>query len=356
MAASIATSFAGATLAAPRTNVSTLSPGQAHAKPSLHSGHRTLKGIRCQSDISSIDNEDQTGNTTRRHTLISLAGLTAVGSLGSLSLTGDANAADLIQRIQRGDFLSLVQGKLRVAVKENSELVPELLRLALNDALTYEKASSSGGANGSIHFGEELERPENKGLEKAVKLLESVKADIDEGAKGGPISWADIIQFGGQAAVKRLYLEAAIRKAGGDEAKGRQLYFAFGSASQWGLFDKQFGRADATEADPAGRVPDWSSTSVEEWKAKLAPYGLKPRQLVVLSAFLDRDILAVEEKLANDSEAAPFVKKYQKSRESISQTDYEVDLITTFTKIAQFGAPITYEAYTFVPPRRNIRF
>ena len=45
----------------------------------------------------------------------------------------------------------------------------------------------------------ELNRPENKGLEKAISFLEPIKQSIDEAAvtKGGPISWADLIQIAG---------------------------------------------------------------------------------------------------------------------------------------------------------------
>ena len=43
----------------------------------------------------------------------------------------------------------------------------------------------------------ELTRPENKGLEKAISFLEDLKKRTDEGAKGGPISWADLIHVAG---------------------------------------------------------------------------------------------------------------------------------------------------------------
>ena len=43
----------------------------------------------------------------------------------------------------------------------------------------------------------ELTRPENQGLEKAISFLEDLKKRTDEGAKGGPISWADLIHVAG---------------------------------------------------------------------------------------------------------------------------------------------------------------
>lgn len=45
----------------------------------------------------------------------------------------------------------------------------------------------------------ELNRPENKGLEKAISFLGDIKKSIDEGAVtlGGDITWADLIQIAG---------------------------------------------------------------------------------------------------------------------------------------------------------------
>jgi hypothetical protein len=56
---------------------------------------------------------------------------------------------------------------------------------------------------------------------------------------------------------------------------------------QWGLFDRTFGRADAQEADPEGRVPDWSKASVQEMKDRFVAVGLGPRQ-VTTTSLLDR--------------------------------------------------------------------
>lgn len=49
---------------------------------------------------------------------------------------------------------------------------------------------------------------------------------------------------------------------------------------QWGLFDKQFGRADAQEPDPEGRVPIWEEANVKEMKNKFVAVGLGPRQVL----------------------------------------------------------------------------
>lgn len=46
-----------------------------------------------------------------------------------------------------------------------------------------------------------------------------------------------------------------------------------------------------------------------------------------MSAFLGPDQAATEALLATDPQAKPWVEKYQRSRETVSQTDYEVSPI-----------------------------
>ncbi|XP_039819557.1 thylakoid lumenal 29 kDa protein, chloroplastic-like [Panicum virgatum] len=271
---------------------------------------------------------------------------------GSTKFTGVATAADLIERRQRSEFQSSIKDTLYTAIKAKPELVPSLLTLVLNDAITYDKATKTGGANGSIRL--EISRHENSGLSAALDLLIEAKKEIDSKSKGGPISFADLIQFAAQSALKRSFLDAAIAKCGGNEEKGRTLYSAYGSNGQWGLFDKTFGRTDAQEADPEGRVPDWSKASVHEMKDRFVAVGLGPRQLAVMSAFLGPDQAATEEQLIADADCRPWVEKYQRSRETVSRTDYEVDLITTLTKLSSLGQKINYEAYTYPKPKIDL--
>eukprot|EP00244_Chara_vulgaris_P008296 TRINITY_DN3216_c0_g1_i1.p1 TRINITY_DN3216_c0_g1~~TRINITY_DN3216_c0_g1_i1.p1 ORF type:complete len:377 (-),score=74.20 TRINITY_DN3216_c0_g1_i1:613-1743(-) len=317
-----------------------------HASTSKETG-TTQVLLRCEAAQGDTQDASTTG---RRETLLGLSALAAAASVWSpppfVGVDDSASAADLTQRIQRDEYRGGLQTKLANLVENNPDLVPDLMRLALNDALSYDKASKTGGANGSVRFSEELARPENAGLEKAVAALSTLKDAFDAGKKGGPIAWADLIQFAGKTAVRQMFLDSAIAKAGGNVSKGQQLNRAFGSSAQWGQFNKAFGRTDATEADPANRVPAPDS-SPAVWKERFAAVGLKPRQVAVMSAFLGPDQEATEKQLMEDPEIAPWVKKYQKSRESVSQTDYEVDLITALTKICVLGQSINYEAYTF---------
>lgn len=300
--------------------------------------------IRCKIEADN-DSEDQVGRRDILKCFGATIGMEIIASSGSF--VKDANAADLIQRRQRSEFQSSIKSTLYTAIKANPDLVPSFLTLALNDSMTYDKATKSGGPNGSIRFSSEISRPENKGLSAALNLLEEAKKEIDSYSKGGPISFADLIQCAAQSALKSSFLAAAIRKCGGNEEKGNLLYTAYGSNGQWGLFDKQFGRSDAQEPDPEGRVPQWEKASVQEMKDKFTAIGFGPRQLAVMSAFLGPDQIATEALLAADPAVAPWVTKYQRSRETVSETDYEVDLITTLTKMSSLGQQINYEAYTY---------
>ncbi|XP_059453718.1 thylakoid lumenal 29 kDa protein, chloroplastic [Corylus avellana] len=272
-------------------------------------------------------------------------GMELMASSGSF--VEKASAADLIQLRQRSEFLSRVRGTLSTAIKGSPDLIPPILTLALNDIMTYDKATKSGGPNASIRFSSELSRPENKGLSAALNLLEEAKKEIDSYSKGGPISYADLIQFAAQGAVKATFLASAIRKCGGNVEKGNLVYTAYGSSGQWALFDKQLGRADTQEPDPEGRVPQWQKVSVKEIKDKFSAIGFGPRQVAVMSAFMGPDQAATEAFLATDPDVSPWVQKYQRSRETVSQTDYEVDLITLLTKLGCLGQKINYEAYSY---------
>lgn len=300
-----------------------------------------------------IDNADGLS----RRDILHCFGLTVGADLiaRSSSWIEVAHAADLIQRKQRSEFQSKIKATLATALKESPELISPILTLSLNDAITYDKATKSGGPNGSIRFSSEISRPENKNLAVALNFLEEAKKEIDSYSKAGPIAYADLIQFAGQVATKATFLAAAIRKCGGNEEKGTFLYGVYGSSGQWGLFDRQFGRTDAEQPDPEGRVPQWDKCIVADMKNKFSAIGFGPRQLAVMSAFLGPDQAATEQLLASDPEVLPWVEKYQRSRETVSQTDYEVDLINTLTKLGSLGQNINYEAYTYPVQKVDFR-
>ncbi|KAK4859961.1 hypothetical protein QYF36_014982 [Acer negundo] len=335
------------------STVSSLVPTLSTCKTTVTRCPTTNVGvIRCQKIETDVSSEDGLRRRDVLTCFVATIGMELIGSSGSF--VEMASAADLIQRRQRSEFQSNVKGTFLTLIKGKPDLIPSILTLALNDVMTYDKATKSGGPNGSIRFSSEINRPENKGLSAALDLIEEAKKEIDSYSKGGPISYADLIQYAAQSALKATFLASAIRKCGGNVEKGGLLYTAYGSSGQWGLFDRQFGRTDALEPDPEGRIPQWEKATVQEMKDKFSAIGFGPRQLAVMSAFLGPDQTATEALLATDPDVSPWIQKYQRSRETVSETDYEVDLITTLTKLSSLGQQINYEAYTY--PVRKIEF
>jgi len=130
------------------------------------------------------------------------------------------------------------------------EHAPAHLRLAFHDAGTYDRASGTGGAHGTVHLTEELRRADNTGWGTAcMELITEAKAAYPS------VSWADLIAVGGAAAVQ---------KCGGP-------------VMQIGL-----GRSDAAEVSPPHRLPG-GYEGASMLKAMFARMGLGPRELVALS-------------------------------------------------------------------------
>lgn len=66
---------------------------------------------------------------------------------------------------------------------------PIMVRLAWHDSGTFDAVKGTGGADGSIRFGEELGHGANAGLDKAQRYVEGFKKEFPE------LSYADIIQM-----------------------------------------------------------------------------------------------------------------------------------------------------------------
>ncbi|XP_052210103.1 putative L-ascorbate peroxidase 6 isoform X2 [Diospyros lotus] len=125
-----------------------------------------------------------------------------------------------------------------------------LLRLAFHDAGTFEMDGSSGGMNGSIIY--ELNRPENTGLNKPLKIIEKAKAEVDIARS---VSWADMIAVGGAEAVSLC---------GGP------------------TIPVQLGRIDSKVPDPEGKLP-LETLDVSALKQCFKRKGFSTQELVVLS-------------------------------------------------------------------------
>ncbi|XP_073111135.1 putative L-ascorbate peroxidase 6 isoform X3 [Elaeis guineensis] len=117
-----------------------------------------------------------------------------------------------------------------------------ILRMAFHDAGTFDVNENSGGMNGSIIY--ELDRPENAGLGKSLKILQKVKKEIDQ--------------------IQQVAGAVAILLCGGPEIPVR------------------LGRLDARMPDPQGKLPR-ESFDASSLKRCFLEKGFSTQELVALS-------------------------------------------------------------------------
>src|SRR5436190_19328197 len=78
------------------------------------------------------------------------------------------------------------------------DYAPAHLRLAFHDAGTYDARTQTGGAHGTVHLLEELQRGDNTGWgQPCIELLAEAKARYPS------VSWADLVALGGAGAVQK---------------------------------------------------------------------------------------------------------------------------------------------------------
>ncbi len=157
-----------------------------------------------------------------------------------------------------------IKQKLRNAILEDITLAPDLLKLALNDALSYNAATDDNGPNGSILF--ELEREENKGLKKAVDVIQKIKKELQRTTS---VSFSDLVAFGGAEALETVGSERVIVQVGRTDAK--------------------------KESDSQAKAINWSNLSAESATGAFSTAGLTSRELVLLLGALGEITRIVEE-------------------------------------------------------------
>ncbi|KAF5194914.1 Ascorbate peroxidase [Thalictrum thalictroides] len=201
------------------------------------------KVIKSEAAVSPITSSSSRNNKDPYlHTLSRRRGLlftATIPFLVGISESLDVNAAVTYQ--------TLLEGLKKVVTKQKSA---GLLRLVFHDAGTFDKSDNSGGMNGSIVY--ELDRPENAGLKKPVKVLEKAKSELDERDQ---VSWADMIAIAGAEAVS---------VCGGP------------------VIPVQLGRVDSKVPDPEGKLPE-ESLDAFGLKQCFLGKGFSAQELVALS-------------------------------------------------------------------------
>lgn len=159
---------------------------------------------------------------------------------------------DAAERAARDDLAALLRSE---------RAGPLFIRLAFNDALTFDARDGTGGANGSIRTRKELSHAGNAGLDRAVQLLAPLKA------KHASLSAADLYQLAGVVAV--------------EAAGGPLLGFVPGRCDSWAYAPE--GRLFVPPPPPPGGRP-WPVTATAGLRAWAARAGLSLRHAVALAA------------------------------------------------------------------------
>ncbi|GIL48968.1 hypothetical protein Vafri_5468 [Volvox africanus] len=308
-----------------------------------------------------------------RRQILSAAGAAVLAAgAAPLLLPQPATAGPLPQTLVPVEQLGLIQKQAQLkefrlraeaAIKEviGAADASTCMRLVLNDAATYDAATKTGGLDGSIVLPEELSRPENAGLDVVVAKLAQAKSKIDAaGAEdgSGPISWADLLVLAAKVSTQAQW--ATIKRSRAQIASGGDVIAgpAFGAA--WPV---RLGRVDSTVPAPSGRIPA-ADASVEEVKAFMEKLGVPPgsnvgsglfsakppfweRPTLVLWTAAAADPAASEERFVAADPAAfkGYKQNYDRSRKTVTRTDYEVDFIDYFTLLTNLGANFKKDAY-----------
>ncbi|CAK9170397.1 unnamed protein product [Ilex paraguariensis] len=158
----------------------------ARTPPTVVFGRKTIKVSSCATITTDDDsNESRFCASYGRRALVLAATIPFLLPLHQSTGGFGANALDEV---------SLIQGEVRKVLSKGK--AAGVLRLVFHDAGTFEMEENSGGMNGSVVF--ELDRPENGGLKKSLKILEKAKSEVDVIQ---PVSWADMIAVAGAEAV-----------------------------------------------------------------------------------------------------------------------------------------------------------
>jgi len=230
---------------------------------------------------------------------------------------------------------------------------PAAMRLVFNDAGTYDYATRTGGLDGSIVMDEELKRPENASLKPLVEKLKEVKKTVDEqnaASNQAPISWSDLLVLTARLAVSKEW-RVQKRKRTASDQDAALLQTAFGA--DWPV---RLGRVDSNTPGEPNRIPQ-ADASVEDIRSFLLQLGAKPeggfgykppfyeRPGFLMYTAAQPDPTKAEEYLATEPEFAVWKDNYDKSRKTLTRTNYEVDFITYFTRLTSLGAKFDTLAY-----------
>ncbi|KAL5231780.1 hypothetical protein ABZP36_030556 [Zizania latifolia] len=157
-----------------------------------------------------------------------------------------------------------------------------MVRLVFHDAGTFDIADKSGGMNGSIIY--EVDRPENAGLNKSIKVLGKAKEVIDRVQQ---VSWADLIAVAGAEAVALCGGPEIPVRLGRLDSRCSQWFSGSVSISTYPYFSEKRVLLRkcillCSTADPVGKLPE-ETLDATALKTLFSKKGFSTQEMVVLS-------------------------------------------------------------------------
>ena len=218
---------------------------------------------------------------------------------------------------------------------------PPQIRVVFHDAC-------AGGRNGSIHFSEELQRPENVGLKVTVEAIGRIKAALDaDSLAAAPISWTDVTGWAARGSQKAAFDALLASRAA--EGKAETLLKAY--ANEW--VAQPLGGVDA--AAPSGderRVaipPGGAQAGVAAWRATFLALGLREADFVLLGPdVIGPDPEAAERLFRGDPILGAAMKDLDQKKKLLTRTPFEAPYARSFTDLAACGRTIDVKLYQFL--------
>lgn len=268
---------------------------------------------------------------------------------------------------QRKAFTDAALGALRPQFVAAD--APALLALILHDAATYDPVTQTGGYDGSILLSsDELNRPENAYLKPAAEKVKAAKSAVDAAlpAGSGPIGYADLLAMAAKVATQAAWAEVKMKRVV-TESGGKIITEVYGT--EWPI---RLGRVDSSDGGAAGRIPADDAPVAEivgfmkqlgaKPGAKDSPFSPKPpfweRPAFVMWTAASKDPAAAEARFVSEDPATftPFKKDYDRSRNTLTRTEYEVDFINNFTKLTAVGTTFNNEQYLTPEQTLQLKF
>ncbi|QDZ21428.1 hypothetical protein A3770_05p39460 [Chloropicon primus] len=296
---------------------------------------------------------DESFSTTRRDVVFALGlGLATTGG-SSVALAEEGVAMTPVKSLPKGAKAQQRQevlGLIKDAIKANvSDDYVKCLKLAFLDAVSYDKGAKTGGANGSIAlFPDELKALGLDGeLSTTVSQIKKAKEEVERASKFPlTISVADMIVFAAYYKVRSNFIKQIVDKAK-DPTSANVILQGYGNDFP----PPPLGRVDA-------EAPDGSSLSLStaDLAQRALGNGLTAGNVTALAACFPTGTLEeVESQLKEiDGKFAFYTKSYQQSRQTVTQTNYQIDFAAGFAKLSTLGAKFDVERYFHPIPKQGL--